>query len=210
MSKPSTRGSRLTQLYGDVRSGNCYKLKLLCSLLDIEHDWIAVDIMQGETRSESFLAMNPNGQIPVCVTATGEIITQSNAILYYLGNTSHFWPDKPLAQTRVLEWQFFEQYSHEPGIAVARFIKLYQGMPAERQEEYQQRLKAGYRALDVMEAHLQQQDFLAANVCSLADISLYAYTHVAEEGGFKLADYVAIRAWIMRIQTLKGYVGMQG
>jgi len=210
MSKPSTRSTGRTQIYGDLRSGNCYKIKLLCALLGIDHDWIAVDIMQGETRSDSFLAMNPNAEIPVCVTDSGEIITQSNAILYYLGNASRFWPVMPLAQTRVLEWQFFEQYSHEPGIAVARFIKLYQGMPAQRQQEYQQRLKAGYRALDVMEARLQQQDFVATDTCSLADISLYAYTHVADEGGFELASYPAIRAWITRIEELDGYVGMAG
>jgi glutathione S-transferase len=196
------------KIYGDVRSGNCYKLKLLCALLSIEHDWIAVDILQGETRSDSFLAMNPNGQIPVCVTADGEVITQSNAILYYLGQGSRFWPRGRLAQTRVLEWQFFEQYSHEPGIAVARFIMLYQGMPAEREDEYRERLKLGYRALDVMEARLRQETFLAGSDCSLADISLYAYTHVAHEGGFDLSTYPAIGAWISRIQSLDGYLAM--
>jgi glutathione S-transferase len=196
------------KIYGDVRSGNCYKLKLLCALLDIEHDWVAVDILQGETRHDSFLAMNPNGEIPVCVTDTGDIITQSNAILYYLGRESRYWPQDRLTQTRVLEWQFFEQYSHEPGIAVARFIKLYQGMPAARADEYRDRLKLGYRALDVMETRLRQQDYLAGEACSLADISLYAYTHVAHEGGFELERYAAIRAWISRIQGLDAYVGM--
>ena len=196
------------KIYGDVRSGNCYKLKLLCALLSIEHDWIAVDILQGETRSDSFLAMNPSGQIPVCVTADGEVITQSNAILYYLGQGSRFWPSGKLAKTRVLEWQFFEQYSHEPGIAVARFIMLYQGMPAERQAEYHAKLKVGYRALDVMEAQLKKQEFLVGEACSLADISLYAYTHVAHEGGFDLSTYPSINAWIARIQALDGYVGM--
>jgi len=196
------------KIYGDVRSGNCYKLKLLCALLAIEHDWIAVDILRGETRSNSFLAMNPIGQIPVCVTADGEVITQSNAILYYLGQGSRFWPRDRLAQTRVLEWQFFEQYSHEPGIAVARFIMLYQGMPAEREDEYRERLKLGYRALDVMEARLRQETFLAGSDCSLADISLYAYTHVAHEGGFDLSTYPAIGAWITRIQSLDGYLAM--
>lgn len=199
------------KIYGDVRSGNCYKLKLLCALLGLEHDWIAVDILQGETRSESFLAMNPNGQIPVCVTTNGEVITQSNAILYYLGQDSRYWPGDRLAQTRVLEWQFFEQYTHEPSIAVARFIMLYQGMPADRQEEYHVRLKAGYRALDVMEARLQRQTFLVdGGECSLADIALYAYTHVAHEGGFDLSGYPAINAWIARIQALDGYISMQG
>jgi glutathione S-transferase len=196
------------KIYGDVRSGNCYKLKLLCALLSIEHDWVAVDILRGETRSDSFLAMNPNGQIPICVTADGEVITQSNAILYYLGQGSRFWPNDRLAQTRVLEWQFFEQYSHEPGIAVARFIKLYQGMPVEREDEYRKCVKSGYRALDVMEARLQKETFLASGDCSLADISLYAYTHVAHEGGFDLSAYPAIEAWISRIQALDGYLAM--
>jgi len=196
------------KIYGDVRSGNCYKLKLLCALLSIEHDWIAVDIVRGETRSDSFLAMNPNGQIPVCVTADGEVITQSNAILYYLGQGSRYWPDGRLAQTRVLEWQFFEQYTHEPAIAVARFIKLYQGMPAARRDEHKACMKAGYRALDIMEAHLRKKNYFACDDCSLADISLYAYTHVAHEGGFDLSGYDAINAWIARIQALDGYLAM--
>jgi glutathione S-transferase len=196
------------KIYGDVRSGNCYKLKLLCALLSLRHDWVAVDILQGETRSDSFLAMNPNGQIPVLVADSGEIITQSNAILYYLGADSAFWPQDRLAQTRVLEWQFFEQYSHEPGIAVARFIKLYQDMPAERRDEYDACVKKGYRALDVMEARLRRHDFLAAQQCSIADISLYAYTHVADEGGFELEAYPAIRSWLARIRDLDGYRGM--
>jgi glutathione S-transferase len=196
------------KIYGDIRSGNCYKLKLLCALLAIEHDWIAVDILRGETRSKQFLEMNPNGQIPVCITDDGEVLTQSNAILYYLGQGSPYWPADTLAQARVLEWQFFEQYSHEPGVAVARFIRLYQGMPADRQHEYQACLKSGYRALNVMEARLQQQDYLAIDRVSLADISLYAYTHVAHEGGFDLSTYPAIRAWISRIQGLDGYVSM--
>ncbi len=196
------------EIYGDARSGNCYKLKLLCALLTIPHDWIEVDIMQGETRSEDFLRLNPNGQIPVCITDDGDVLTQSNAILYYLAGGSRFWPQDHLLQARVLEWQFFEQYSHEPGVAVARFIKLYQGMPEDRLDEYRQTLKAGYRALDVMEKRLVECDYLASKECSLADISLYAYTHVAHEGGFELADYPAIRAWIERIQGLEGYVGM--
>ena len=196
------------QIYGDVKSGNCYNLKLLCALLSIEHDWIAIDILRGETRSEHFLSLNPNGQIPVCLTDEGAVLTQSNAILYYLAQGSRYWPDDRLTQTRVLEWQFFEQYSHEPGIAVARFIKLYEGMPENRRDEYLDRLKAGYRALDVMETRLRSRDFLASDDCSLADISLYAYTHVAHEGGFELADYPATRAWIERVQGLQGYVGM--
>ena len=137
------------KIYGDIYSGNCYKLKLTCSLLNIEHEWVPVDIMRGETREDHFLALNPVGQIPICITDDAQILTESNAILYYLAQGSDFWPEGRLAQTRVLEWQFFEQYTHEPSVAVARFIMLYQGLPEERRQEYQAKLKAGYRALDL-------------------------------------------------------------
>ena len=198
------------KIYGDVYSGNCYKLKLICTLLAIEHEWIPVDILKGDTRSEKFLALNPNGQIPVCVTARGDVLTESNAILYYLAQDSQYWPKNRLAQTRVLQWQFFEQYSHEPAIAVARFIKLYQGMPEARKDEYQAKLKAGYRALELMEQHLKGNDFLVDNNCSIADISLFAYTHVATEGGFELSDFPAIKVWIAQIQSLEGFISMAG
>lgn len=198
------------KIYGDTRSGNCYKLQLLCALLSIPYQWQDVDIMAGETRSESFLALNPNGQIPICITDDGEVLTESNAILYYLAQGSEYWPADKLAQTRVLEWQYFEQYTHEPTIAVARFIKLYQNMPEHRREEYQSRLKGGYRALDLMEAHLASRSYLVDERCSIADISLYAYTHVAHEGGFELSDYPAIGRWIERIEALPGYAEMPG
>ena len=197
------------KIYGDTRSGNCYKPKLLCALLSIPYAWEDVDIMAGETRSEAFLALNPNAQIPISVTDDGEVLTESNAILYFLGRDSAYWPDDRLAQTRVLEWQFFEQYTHEPTIAVARFIKLYQGIPEHRREEYQAKLKGGYRALDLMEAHLGTRLFLVEDRCSIADISLYAYTHVAHEGGFDLSAYRAIGDWMQRIRELPGYIGMQ-
>ena len=196
------------KIYGDVYSGNCYKLKLICALLAIEHEWIPVDILKGDTRSEKFLALNPNGQIPVCVTAGGDVLTESNAILYYLAQDSQYWPRDRLAQTRILEWQFFEQYSHEPTIAVARFIRLYQGMPEDRKDEYQAKLKAGYRVLGLMEQHLTNNIFLVGDSCSIADISLFAYTHVAPEGGFELSNFPAIEAWIARIQSLQGFISM--
>ncbi len=196
------------KIYGDVYSGNCYKLKLICALLDIEHDWIPVDIMRGETREDSFLALNPTGQIPVCVTDDGDVLSESNAILYYLAADSDYWPGDRLGQTRALEWQFFEQYTHEPTIAVARFIKLYQGLPAEREQEYQSKLKGGYRALDLMEQHLSTRDFFVGPRCSIADISLFAYTHVAADGGFELATYTAIAAWLERMRALPGFVEM--
>ena len=196
------------KIYGDIYSGNCFKIKMICDLLDIDHEWIPVDIMAGETREESFVALNPASQIPVCVTDDGEVLTESNAILYYLARDSDYWPDDLLAQTRVLEWQFFEQYSHEPTIAVARFIKAYQGIPEHRRGEYEAKLKGGYRALDLMERQLEGRSYLVGDRCTLADISLFAYTHVAEEGGFDLAAYASIRGWIESIRALPGYVPM--
>jgi len=196
------------KIYGDTYSGNCYKLQLICSLLKIGHEWIPVDILRGETREASFLALNPNGQIPVCITDNGDILTESNAILYYLARDSDYWPQDKLSQTRVLEWQFFEQYSHEPTIAVARFIRVYQGMPDDRKDEYETKLKAGYRALNLMERHLEQRSFLVDDSCSIADISLFAYTHVAGEGGFDMSAFPSIQAWISKIQQLPGYLAM--
>ncbi len=196
------------KIYGDIYSGNCFKLKLACNLLDIAHEWIPIDVVAGETRQEQFVALNPASQIPVCVTDAGEVLTESNAILYYLARDSWLWPPDLLSQTRVLEWQFFEQYSHEPTIAVARFIKAFQGMPEHRREEYEARLKGGYRALDLMEKHLRGRKFLVGENCTLADISLFAYTHVAGEGGFDLAPYTAVRAWVETIEALPGYAPM--
>ena len=196
------------KIYGDVRSGNCYKLKLICELLGLSYEWINVDILKGETRSETFLALNPNAQIPVCVLDDGEVLTESNAILYFLAHGSSYWPHSLTLQTRVLKWQYFEQYSHEPTIAVARFIKLYQNMPENRKAEYQQKLKAGYRVLSQMEQHLQSNRFLVGDQCSIADISLFAYTHVADEGGFDLSGFPSINEWIARVRSLPAFVPM--
>ena len=192
------------KIYGDRYSGNCYKLQLACALLGIEHRWQDVDILRGETRTEAFLELNPNGQIPVCVTDDGEVLTESNAILYYLAAGSRLWPAGRLAQTRVLEWQFFEQYTHEPNIAVARFIRVYQGMPEARAEEYRRKIAGGYRALDIMERHLLRAPWLVGEAPSIADLSLFAYTHVAPEGGYDLGAYPALEAWIERVRAEPG------
>lgn len=196
------------KIYGDTHSGNCYKLKLLCSLLSIQHEWVAVDILKGESRTPDFLKLNPNGKIPLLVTDTGECLAESNAILFYLARNSYLLPDDALQQARVLQWQFFEQYSHEPYIAVARFIARYLGLPDDRKAEYESKQAGGNRALAVMEEQLQNSHFLVGDQCTIADISLYAYTHVASEGGFDLSAYPAISQWLYRIQHLKGYVGM--
>lgn len=198
------------KIYGDIYSGNCYKVKLLCSILSIEHEWIAVDILKGETETPEFLQMNPNAKIPLLVISDGTYLAESNAILFYLAINSHLLPTGSLQLARVLQWQFFEQYSHEPCIAVARFIMRYLGMPEKRRAELQDKQVGGYRALDVMETHLANNDYLVGNQCTIADISLYAYTHVADEGGFNLAEYPAIIGWLGRIRSLDGYVSMEG
>ncbi|MCI1012181.1 glutathione S-transferase family protein, partial [Pseudomonas oryzihabitans] len=174
------------QVYGDRRSGNCYKVVLMLHLLGLEYRWHEVDILAGETQSEAFLAKNPNGKIPVLELEDGTCLWESNAILNFLADGTRFLPSEPRLRTQVLQWQFFEQYSHEPYVAVARFIQLYQGLPAERREEYEVCLVRGYKALRVMEQQLQRTSFLVGEDYSIADIALYAYTHVAHEGGFSL------------------------
>lgn len=196
-------------IYGDSRSGNCYKLQLLCALLGIDYQWQAVDIMAGETRTDSFLALNPNGKVPTLLLDDGRTLAESNAIMLYLAAGSTLIPADSYAHARMMQWLFFEQYSHEPYIAVARFIKLYQGMPEARQAEYETRLPGGYRALKVMEQALTGNDYLVDNQLCLADIALYAYTHVAHEGGFLLDDFPAIRRWLQRIQRISGYRPME-
>ncbi len=196
------------KIYGDTRSGNCYKLKLACSLLQLDHDWVHVDILAGETREPAFAALNPNGKIPVLELDDGATLWESNAILNYLARGSRLLPADALLLARVQQWQFFEQYSHEPYIAVARFIALYQGMPAERVTEYEAKQAGGHRALAVMESRLAEADYLVDDRLSTADIALYAYTPVAHEGGFELAGYPGIRAWLARLEAEPNYCAM--
>ncbi|WP_417330588.1 glutathione S-transferase family protein [Halomonas cupida] len=193
-------------LYGDSRSGNCYKIKLLAALLDIRLVWIGIDILAGDTHNDDFLGRNPNGKIPLLELDDGQFLAESNAILNYLAEGTDWLPSDRLARAQVLQWQFFEQYSHEPYIAVARFISLYLGLPEDRRAEYESRKAGGYRALDVMERQLSQSRWLVGDSPTIADISLYAYTHVAHEGGFELENYPAIRTWLTRISRLPGHV----
>jgi glutathione S-transferase len=197
------------KVYGDTQSGNCYKIKLLAALLDIENDWVHVDILAGETRTGDFLARNPNGKIPVLELDDGRILCESNAILNYLATDTVYWPHDRFLRAQVLQWQFFEQYSHEPYIAVARFIAKYLGLPDERRDEYQAKQAGGHKALAVMESRLSAYPYLVGSQLSIADISLYAYTHVAHEGGFELGGYPGIQAWLQRIRAEPRYVGME-
>lgn len=196
------------KVYGDYISGNCYKVKLILNLLGLPYQWIPVDILKGETQSPEFLEKNPNGKIPVLELDDGTTLWESNAILNFLAEGSDLLPSEPRLRTQVLQWQFFEQYSHEPYVAVARFIQLYQGMPEERLEEYKVCHARGYKALKVMEKQLQRTPYLVGEQYSIADIALYAYTHVAHEGGFDLSGYPAILAWLDRVASHPRHVGM--
>jgi glutathione S-transferase len=196
------------KVYGDLRSGNCYKIKLLAALLDIDHEWQHVDVMAGETHDKDFLAMNPNAKVPVVQLDDGRVLWESNAIIDYLATGTKYLPEDKFLRAQVLQWQFFEQYSHEPYIAVARFIAKYQGMPEERRAEYHAKQPGGHKALAVMEARLAAHAYLVGESLTVADISLYAYTHVADEGGFDLSTYPGILAWMARIQSEPRYVGM--
>tara|TARA_B110001469_G_C9470730_1_gene236595 strand:+ start:35 stop:631 length:597 start_codon:yes stop_codon:yes gene_type:complete len=196
------------KIYGDIQSGNCYKIKLLASILEIDHEWIKIDILANETQTDEFLNKNPNGKIPLLELDDGRYISESNAILNYLAEGSDLLSENSYERAKILQWQFFEQYSHEPYIAVARFISKYLCLPEDRKEEYQSKQVGGHKALRVMEDQLSTTDYLVSDKMSIADISLYGYTHVANEGGFDLSDYPAIQKWINRIQSHQNYVGM--
>lgn len=201
--------SDILKIYGDSISGNCYKLQLACSQLGIDHEWHEVDIMQGATKSEEFLAMNPNGKVPLAVLPDGRYLPESNAILSYLADGSELAGNGRYEKANVLQWMFFEQYSHEPYIATSRFIIQYLGNPPERQADLEAKRDGGYKALDLIERQLTQHDFIANDAYSIADIALYAYTHVAHEGGFDLSVYAKIRDWLLRVQGQENFVAMR-
>jgi glutathione S-transferase len=197
------------RIYGDSKSGNCYKLKLLCSEMDIPYDWEEVDILAGETRTPEFLATNANGRIPLLSLPDGRYLAESNAILCYLADGSDFFGHDAYSRAEILQWMFFEQYSHEPYIATSRFIIRYLDSPPERQAELIQKREGGYAALGVMEQQLAEQDFFAGKSMTIADIALFAYTHVADEGDFDLAAYPAVLKWIERVKSRPGYIPME-
>ena len=196
----------MIEVFGDRLSGNCYKLKLLLHQLGLEYRWLDVDILGGETRTAEFRALNPNGRVPVIRIPSGATLAESNAILNYLAHGSALLPDDPFDRAQVLQWQCFEQYSHEPYVATSRFILRYLGNPRERRADLAARRPGGEFALTVMESHLARHDFFAARRYTIADISLYAYTHVADEGRFVLDDFPSIRAWLSRVVAQPGHV----
>ena len=160
--------------------------------------------------TEEFKKLNPNTRIPVLVLSNGDTLVDSNAILNFLADGTALLPSERFLRAKVLQWQFFEQYSHEPFIATARYINKYLGLPEERRAEYEGKQEGGHKALSVMEQQLARTDFLVGDALTLADISLYAYTHVAHEGGFDISAYPAIGNWMERIEGQQNYLAMNG
>lgn len=196
------------KIYGDIYSGNCYKIRLLLNQLSIPHRWHHLDILKRETRTPEFLAMNPNGRIPLLELDGGEHLAESNAILQYLAAGSPLWPHDRLQQARVLQWMFFEQYSHEPYVAVARFICGWTPADSPRRADLPRLRERAHDALRVMERHLQSHDWFTGDAYGIADIALFAYTHVAPHGGVPLDAYPCIRDWLRHVESTPGFVPM--
>ncbi len=192
-------------LYDYLPSGNGYKVRLTLCQLKQAFRYVDMDIMKGATRTDAFLKKNPNGRIPTLEYAPGEFLFESNAIMYYLAEGTALLPDSRLHRAQVLQWLFFEQYSHEPFIAVSRFIMMH-GEPNEASKARLESKRAGgLAALNIMNDHLSNNDFFVDNTYSIADIGLYAYTHVADEGGFDLDEFPAVTRWLNRIAALPDY-----
>jgi glutathione S-transferase len=197
------------RLHDYLPSGNGYKVRLLLTQLGVPFERIEYDITRGETRTPEFLEnVNANGRVPVLETEEGVFLPESDAILFYLAEGTPFLPEDRLGKTRVLQWMFFEQYSHEPNIAVARaWLHIFDTeMTEERLTVLEAKQKLGYDALRVMETHLESNDYFVGDHYSIADIALYAYTHVADEGGFDLAEFPAVRAWLGRVSSQPKYM----
>ena len=191
----------MVRLYDFLPSGNGYKVRLLLSQLAIAFELVEVDILKGETRTRAFLAKNPNGRIPVVELEDGTYLAESGAILWYFAEGTPFLSSERRERAQTLQWMFFEQYSHEPYIAVARaWLHLF-GLDDERRRQLPHKQQLGYDALAVMEGHLASRPFFVANRYTIADIALYAYTHVAPEGGFDLARVPNVRAWLDRVRN---------
>ncbi|HLQ13728.1 MAG TPA: glutathione S-transferase family protein [Steroidobacteraceae bacterium] len=193
-------------LYDYLDSGNGYKIRLLLAQLQQPYRYVELDILRGETRTPEFLAKNPNGRIPTLEMEDGQFLAESDAILCYLAAGTPFLPTERLAHARVLQWMFFEQYSHEPYVATPRFIVRHLAGDHPLRAELPKRLERGRAALAVMEGHLVRHSYFVGERYSIADIALYAYTHVAEDGGLALAPYPGIRAWLARVAAQPRYV----
>ncbi len=196
-------------VYGMKASGNCYKLELLLAQLGRPYRWIEIDSAQGETRTPQFLAKNPNGKVPLLELEDGRTLAESNAILCFLAEGTPLLPADGWQRAQVLQWMFFEQYSHEPYIAVARFICGWLADDHPRRAELPRLRERGVQALAVMDQHLRDREFFVDSGYSVADIALFAYTHVAADGGFELDAFPDVVAWLSRVREQPGFVALQ-
>lgn len=192
------------RVYGMGSSGNCYKVRLLLTQLGKPFEWVEVNTLRKETRTPEFMQKNPNGKIPLLELDDGRFLSESNAILCYLAEGSAYLPADAWERAQVLQWMFWEQYSHEPYIATARYIRGF--LKNEDEPTLPQKMERGYQALGVMEQHLAKQDFFAGEKYTVADIALYAYTHDAGRGGFDLSRFSAVRGWLARVAAQPGHL----
>ena len=195
-------------LFDNLDSGNGYKVRLLLAQLGLRYDWTDLDLDAGATRRPEFLRRNPNGRVPTLELDDGTNLAESNAILWYLAEGSPLVPNDRLGRAQVLQWMFFEQYSHEPYVATPRYIVRHLPADHARRAELPSRLATGRAALAVMEQHLKSRSFFVAERYTIADIALYAYTHVSHEGGHDLAPYANVRSWLARVAAQPGHVGI--
>ena len=193
-------------LYDNLTSGNTYKVRLLLAHLGLPFERVELNLRNGETRTDDFLARNPNGRVPALVLEDGTVLAESDAILVYLAEGTPFWPGERLARAQALQWMFFEQYSHEPYIAVVRHWRHEGHMTMQQAAELPGRVERGYAALKVMERHLTGRKWFVGDRMTVADIALYAYTHVAHEGGFELEVFFAVSDWLARVAAEPGHV----
>jgi glutathione S-transferase len=196
----------LPVLYDSPVSGNCYKVRLLLAHLGIPYERRTMDVVDRSNRAEVLGGLNPSLRVPTLVLEDGRPLGESGAILWYFGEGTRFVPSDPYERAQVLQWMFFEQYDLEPAIAVVRFWVAYSGRAEEFEPERPGKMKAGERVLRTLERHLDGRSFVVGDSLTLADIALYGYTHVAEEGGFELEPYPAIRAWLERVASEPGHV----
>ena len=194
-------------LYDSAISGNCYKVRLLLAHLGVPFERRELDVVDRSNRLDVLGGLNPSLRVPTIVLDDGRAIGESGAILSYFGEGTAFVPADRYDRAQMLQWMFFEQYDHEPAIAVVRFWRHYSGVPAGFEDRFEEKTAAGYRALGAMERHLEgRREWFAGDAYSLADIALYAYTHVAHEGGFDMSRYPEIRGWLDRVSAMPGHV----
>ena len=207
--RANSHGTPMHTLYSMQRSGNSYKVRLALAQLGVQHRLVEVDILQGESHTPEFLKMNPNGQVPLLEVAPGRYLAESNAILWYVAGGTSLAPEDRIDRAETLQWMFFEQHSLEPNLGAAYFwLALVKGGRELQRHALEDWMEEGYRALRVMENHLKHNDFFAAGRYTIADIALYAYTHLAHFAEYELEPFPAIRSWLDRVAAQPGHIAM--